>query len=127
MSLGPEDIDHSEKETTEVLYGNENILNRTLQAFSAIRESFDNCTDCTGPSLFVTIVWKEYSELKNRGIRLRFITEITKDNISYCKVLMKVTELRHLDGIKGNFGITDGTEYRASANVRVTSTTTNYH
>jgi two-component system, OmpR family, sensor histidine kinase VicK len=27
---------------------------------------------------------------------------------------MKIVELRHLDGIKGNFGISDGVEYRAS-------------
>jgi hypothetical protein len=60
-------------------------------------------------------VWTAYSALKDRGIRLRFITEITKDNISYCKELMKTAELRHLDGIKGNFGIVDETDYYASA------------
>jgi two-component system, OmpR family, sensor histidine kinase VicK len=29
--------------------------------------------------------------------------KITKDNISYCRNLMKIVELRHLDGLKGNF------------------------
>jgi two-component system, OmpR family, sensor histidine kinase VicK len=49
--------------------------------------------------------------MKDRGIKLRFITEITKDNIHYCKELMKVSDLHHLDGVKGNFGIADGRDY----------------
>ena len=49
---------------------------------------------------------------KTRGTILRFITEITKDNISYCKQIMENVELRHLDGVKGNFGVSD-TEYIA--------------
>jgi len=40
---------------------------------------------------------------KRRGVKLRCITEITKNNLSYCKqFLTMVYELRHLDGIKGN-------------------------
>ena len=51
--------------------------------------------------------------LKIGGIRLRYLTEITKDNISYCKELIPlVDEVRHLDGIKGNFMISQ-TEYLA--------------
>jgi two-component system, OmpR family, sensor histidine kinase VicK len=41
---------------------------------------------------------------RNRGVRTKFITEITKDNISYCKRLIPlVDELRHVDGVKGSF------------------------
>jgi two-component system sensor histidine kinase VicK len=32
--------------------------------------------------------------------------------------MMKVAELRHLDAIKGNFGIADGKDYRATANMQ---------
>jgi two-component system sensor histidine kinase VicK len=50
----------------------------------------------------------------NKGVKTRFITEI-KRQYSYCKELIKILdELRHLDEIKGNFGIADGIEYRAS-------------
>ena len=38
---------------------------------------------------------------------VRYITVITKDNVSYCKELMSVVELRHLNGIKGNFYLTE--------------------
>ena len=44
-----------------------------------------------------------------------YVTEITRDNLSYCKQLITmVDELRHLDGIKGNFYISE-TGYLAPA------------
>lgn len=43
-----------------------------------------------------------------RGVKLRYITDITKDNLAYCKRQMNmVDELRHLDGIRGNFILSD--------------------
>ena len=45
--------------------------------------------------------------MNNRGVKIRFISEITKDNLGYCKALMKIAEVRHLDEVKGNFGIGD--------------------
>ncbi|MGA7691932.1 MAG: ATP-binding protein, partial [Nitrososphaeraceae archaeon] len=48
------------------------------------------------------------------GAKFRYITEIKKDNIKYCKELMKVGQVRHLDGIRTNFVVTD-TEYSSSA------------
>jgi hypothetical protein len=56
--------------------------------------------------------------LKKRGLRLRYITEITNSNIPYCKELANLVELRHFDGLKGNFGIIDGKEYLAIANLQ---------
>ena len=52
-------------------------------------------------------------DIRKRGVKSRYIVEITKENIPYCKELMKIDELRHLDGIKGNFGINE-IEYIAS-------------
>ena len=36
---------------------------------------------------------------KDRGVKFRYITEITKENISYCKQIIKEfdAEIRHLD------------------------------
>ena len=71
-----------------------------------------------GPSIFVIPghpITMAFREFKPKGIKLRFITEITKDNIPYCQQLMKICELRHLDEVKGNFGIVDGLYYSASA------------
>jgi hypothetical protein len=47
---------------------------------------------------------KAILEARARGTRLRFITEIIQENISYVKEFIESVELRHLDGVKGNFG-----------------------
>jgi len=111
-----EDISNR-NEKIEILHGTENIIDRTLRDLVNVRQTFDNCTDYTGPSVFLAYqpVWDACIALKQKGIRLRFITEITRDNINYCKEVMKVFELRHLDGIKGNFGIADGKDYGGAA------------
>jgi signal transduction histidine kinase len=65
------------------------------------------------PELAIVLepIKKAFLDAKSRHVRLRYITEITKDNISYCKELMTIVEeLRHLDRIKGNFMINE-TEY----------------
>jgi two-component system, OmpR family, sensor histidine kinase VicK len=92
-------------ETTEVIYGADNIINKTLEALSEVKSCLDWCYDSTGPSMIVSIepVWKAMNELAKRGIRLRYITDITGDNISYCKMITENGyNLRHFNGIKSN-------------------------
>jgi two-component system sensor histidine kinase VicK len=61
---------------------------------------------------------KLLSDIKAKGIKLRYITDITKDNIHYCKELLKFAkEIRHLGGIKTNFSVSE-TEYIASASIQ---------
>jgi signal transduction histidine kinase len=69
----------------------------------------------TRPQLAIALdpIRNAFVQAKNRGVRLRYLTEITSENISYCKELLStVSELRHLDGIKGNFMISES-EYLA--------------
>ena len=69
----------------------------------------------TRPQLAIALdpIRNAFVQAKNRGVRLRYLTEITSENISYCKDLLStVSELRHLDGIKGNFMISES-EYLA--------------
>jgi hypothetical protein len=78
----------------------------------------DACIDANGPSMLVISnhpVTQAMMDMKNRGVRLRFISEISKDNLSYCEELEKIGEIRHLDEVKGNFGIADRKLYHASA------------
>jgi two-component system sensor histidine kinase VicK len=107
-------------ETTEIIDGTENILNRAIEGLSLTKERFDNCIDHTCPPSYVLTrqMWDKCIEVSNKGVKLRFITEITSENISHCKEIMKIAELRHLDRIKGNFGITDGRDYRATATMQ---------
>jgi two-component system, OmpR family, sensor histidine kinase VicK len=64
----------------------------------------------TRPPLAILIepIKKAFLDAKSRDVRLRYLTEITKDNIDYCKVLTTIVDdLRHLDGIKANFMISE--------------------
>ncbi len=104
-------------ERTEVLYGTENVVNKELQFFSRAKTGIDTCMDDSRPSLAIGIesIKRSFLDTKSRDVRLRYLTEITNSNISYCKELMSiVNELHHLDGIKGNFMISES-EYLAPA------------
>jgi len=46
-------------------------------------------------------------DAKNRGVRIRYITEITTENLNSCKEIKKISEVRHLDNITGNYILTD--------------------
>ncbi|HZA62042.1 MAG TPA: HAMP domain-containing sensor histidine kinase [Nitrososphaeraceae archaeon] len=99
---------------TEIIHGVENVIDAELRCFFA-NKKIDTCMNYTRPPLAIEIepIKRAFLDAKARGVRLRYITEITKSNISYCKELMgMVNELRHLDGIKANFMISD-TEYLA--------------
>jgi two-component system, OmpR family, sensor histidine kinase VicK len=107
----------SSLEKTEIFHGSDKVIDAILQFSSKTNNGIDACVDYTRPSLAIKIdqLKKSFVDAKNRGVRLRCITEITKENISYCKELLDiVNEFRHLDGIKGNFYLSEG-EYLAPA------------
>jgi two-component system, OmpR family, sensor histidine kinase VicK len=109
---------NTSSERTEIWYGVENIISRSLEVLSKIRATYDLCLDSYGlsPILETEPIKKAYFELGNRGVKIRIITEITTHNISYCKEMMKIGDVRHLEGIKGNFVIADGAKYAGIAN-----------
>jgi len=85
-------------------------VNYGIRFLENVRERMDICVDKNGPSLIMksNIYKSNYVKAKNRGAKIRFITEITKDNIQYCKELSEiVSELRHLDGVKGSVCVND--------------------
>jgi len=101
----------------EVFHGTEKVISEELLFFSKARQRIDTCMDSTRPSFAIGIesIKNSFVDAKNRGVKLRYLTEITDANISYCKELMSIVdEVRHLDGIKGNFMISE-TEYLAPA------------
>jgi CheY-like chemotaxis protein len=102
-----------EEERMELLDSQEDGIKLALRLSLNLKNSLDGCYDYLGPSIQVESKpnWNEIIKLHNRGIRLRFITEVTKQNIVYCKEMMKYVEVRHLDAVKGNFGISDGKHY----------------
>jgi two-component system sensor histidine kinase VicK len=113
---------NASRERTEVLYGTENTTKAILSVLSNIESKMDICADSTWPSVVmgVDVFRKALIDLKKRGVRSRYITTITKDNMYYCKEAMKIGELRHLDDIKGNFSVSEK-EYMASATMQEAS------
>ena len=110
-------LHNNNNEKTEVIYGIENIIKRDLQAISTCNQTEDLCTDSKGLAAFLRIepMRKACYDLKEREGKIRFITEITRENLLYCKEVLNFAQLQHLEGIKANFGIHDGREYTASA------------
>ncbi len=85
-------------------------INYGIRFLENVSERIDICVDKNGPSIIIKsdIYKNNYVKAKNRGAKIRFITEITKDNIQYCKKLCEiVSELRHLDGVKGSVCVND--------------------
>jgi two-component system sensor histidine kinase VicK len=104
-------------EKTEILYGPKNVMDILLQFLSKANR-IDSCGDYKGPSVSIEAYKNLLIDLKTRGIKFRYVTDITKENISYCKELIEFSdELRHLDGIKANFSISE-TEYIATATLQ---------
>jgi two-component system, OmpR family, sensor histidine kinase VicK len=126
--INDEDKDTILREKTEVLYGIENATGRLTQVMSRVSDRADVCGDSLSPSFSMGVesIKRGYVDFKQRGVKIRFITEITKDNIHHCKELMKfVKELRHMDGVKGNMAISE-TEYGYCSITRIPTSHTDY-
>jgi len=79
------------------------------------RKFLNICGDSTLPKFILSDTTRNALEqAKRTGVIIRCITEITKDNLSYCKELMKFTEIRHLNKFVGNSIIGDK-EYLAQS------------
>lgn len=107
-------------ETTEVVRGIENIVRNQVEGLSFTKIQHDACVDHTFPASLLSskMVWDKCLELRNRGVKIRTITEITTKNIAYCKRMVERMELRHLDDIRGNFSISDRKTYHGTAAMR---------
>jgi two-component system sensor histidine kinase VicK len=85
-------------------------MDAELQFFSKTRGRIDTCMNYTKPPLAIEIdtIKKAFLDAKRRRVKLRYLTEMTSENITYCKELMSIVdELRHLEGIKGNFMVSE--------------------
>jgi two-component system, OmpR family, sensor histidine kinase VicK len=108
--------DIKSQRSSEILYGAENAVGRGVQFMRNVKKNMDIYFDHRAPSIVVDIeeYRNGYINIRRRGAKIRAFTEITKENIHYCKELMKmVDELRHLDGVKGGMAVSES-EYMAT-------------
>ena len=75
------------EEKTEVLRGKQQVIGTELQFFFNSKERVDTYMNYTRPQLAILLkpIKKAFLDAKTRGVELRYVTEITNDNISACK------------------------------------------
>ena len=66
-----------------------------------------------------------YVRAKIRGITVQVITEITRENLYYCKELIRQVgvQIRHVDGLRQNFTIVEQTHYIGTVIINAESNT----
>lgn len=104
-------------EKTEMLIGAEATTKRVWEFFSNVSNEFDVCANSAAPSNEMTMFRDAYEDMKNKGIKIRWVTDITKDNLTHCKNLTQYADLRHISSLNGNFAVSE-TEYIATATRR---------
>lgn len=102
--------DKEKEKKTLILYGVENAVSYGVMFMQNAKVKMDLFGEKNGPSIIITYdVYKNnYIEARKRGAKIRFLTEITSDNIHYCKEVKKIVdEFRHLEGLKGGIAVTE--------------------
>ena len=96
-------------------------MNILLKTMSNVKEEALVCADANSAafSMNVAPIKKGYSDFKRRKVRIKFLTEITSQNLQCVKELMGYAEVKHMDTVKGNMAVSE-TEYIATATLEGT-------
>jgi two-component system, OmpR family, sensor histidine kinase VicK len=107
------------KNKIEVWYRAENVINKSLEIMYSIENQYDLCISSNGPIAMLSDngIRKAYYDLKNKGVIIRIITDVTNDNLDSCRELSKIAEIHHLSDIIGNFVIADRKNFGAVADL----------
>lgn len=103
-------MNEEDKEIAEVIQDDEKVFETVSSFISKASTRIDACVDKTRPALSIDIeqIRTLIANAHKRGVGLRCITEITENNVEYCKQLLEIVdELRHLDGVIGTFYVSD--------------------
>ena len=103
---------HAALPATEILNDRDDIINAIRRFQDGTIKFWSACVDSSLPAFSVGKVKEGHLAAKRRGVRIMYITEITKENLPHCKEIMGFAELRHLKGARGNFAVSE-TEYVA--------------
>lgn len=101
-----------------MIHGGKDADRSIIEFVNRTTEKIDSCVSSTAPSVIIEVEEIKNARItafKDRGVKLRYVTEITSDNLAYCKQMLAFSEIRHLKGMKGNFEVSDEKEYVAVA------------
>ncbi|HYF98621.1 MAG TPA: HAMP domain-containing sensor histidine kinase [Candidatus Saccharimonadales bacterium] len=104
------------EEKTVVVYGVDKTTELILRTLNNTKDRWDNYADSQGPTIAMGVeqLRKGMRQAYERGVKIKYLSEITNRNINYCKELMKIAEVRHVDNAKGGMAVSEG-EYIATA------------
>ena len=97
------------------------VINAISDIFYNAEHRIDVCGNSRVPSLIFSFesLRTAIMNIKNRkDARQRYIFEITQQNIRYCKDLMKIAEVRHMNEIEANF-LDPSNEIKPCSNERI--------
>ncbi|MGI0020015.1 MAG: hypothetical protein ACREAY_06060 [Nitrososphaera sp.] len=93
---------------TRLITGIGDITAAIAKFQSNIKKSWCACVDSSIPAFSMSDAIKQgYVAAKERGVKIRYVTEITNDNATHCIELTKFVELRHLDRVSGSFAVSE--------------------
>lgn len=98
------------KEKVHVIAGTDAVLDMLFNLMDKSEETIDIYADFRGPNIVddVQDAISHYIAAKKRGVKIRVITEITKENLLFCKENMKYIDgLRHMDTITHMFEVSE--------------------
>jgi two-component system sensor histidine kinase VicK len=99
---------------TEALYAEKDIARIPQEVISETKQTFDCCVDRDGMAFLTEDekVWNAIMVLKNKAIRMRFVTTVNEGNMPFCRQIMKCgADVFHNERARGNFQIVDGINY----------------
>ncbi|HYP42732.1 MAG TPA: histidine kinase dimerization/phospho-acceptor domain-containing protein, partial [Candidatus Nitrosocosmicus sp.] len=105
----PNVISHDNK-NTRILNSMDEAISCGVGLLQNVKEKIDLLVDVNGPAFIIKFdSYKDnYNKARSRGVKVRCVTEVTKDNIRHCKEFKKlVDELRHLEGFKGSIVVSE--------------------
>jgi hypothetical protein len=105
---------HRSPEITDVVYDINQFQELVLDSINVVEKGFDVIWDKTVFNFHFTYLQDGFKQLETlieeKQLRVRLIVEATQENINQINSI-KYYDVRHIDKLKGNFGILDGRTY----------------
>lgn len=102
--------DKNGKQFTQMINGVENVAPLISYTTLSAQETLDVYADPNGAYAFLNLpeALKAHKDAMGRGVRIRAVIEITKENLPFVKEAMQYfTGLRHMDGISHTFAVSE--------------------
>jgi hypothetical protein len=94
-------------EKAKIVHGTQ-VINSLLDIFSSAADTISICANSRFPSQLLSLeIIKKTIAAKNSRIKQRYLVEVAKDNIPYCRNLMDIVaqndnSFRHSDEVEAN-------------------------